>query len=499
MSKFAGIDLGDGRVKVAIPDTNGNPVTMPFSDGSLYLPSAVFFNSDGSVIYGVEATNLGLAEPERLVVHWKRRMGTDEVLHRTDDGTEYMARDIARLLLEEVARTFEARTGDILTKAAISVPAIYVDSKKQETEKAGESLNIEVVCMPHEPTAALFGNGVHDRCDGLRLVVDIGSSTTDVSISEKSGNNIAVKNTNGDPQLGGQDFSAKLKEMVLDRFEEKHGFRVDPQKHTLAYQDLFNRIEQVKVSLTTRDQASLVISCDGNVFNTTITRQEFEQATTNEVKQMMDCVDQTLKEAGVTAEQIMEIIPVGGPSQMPMIAEAIEKRFGKKPTCHCEPHFAVALGNVIAGRMKIELDGGTFNVDGVRLPPLNLSARDVTAHPIGVAVVAGGGGETVNSVILDKGTPIPSDRTCPFTLANPGQTDASIEILQGKDSAQQEDCLRLGQFEITGMTPVFDRPHRVEIRMKIDHNGMLNANAYDPATGVNAVLSIDYGKTKGGE
>ncbi len=115
-----------------------------------------------------------------------------------------------------------------------------------------------------------------------------------------------------------------------------------------------------------------------------------------------------------------------------------------------------------------------------------------------MAVVADGDGKTVNSVILAKGAPIPSDQTCPFTLANPGQTDANIEVLQGKDRAQREECLRLGQFELTGMAPIFDRPHRVEIRLKIDHHGMLNANAYDPATGVNADVSIDYGKTKGG-
>ncbi len=497
MSGFAAIDLGDGRVKVAIPDANGNPVTMPFSDGSLYLPSALFFNADGSVIYGVEAINLGLAEPDKLVVNWKRKMGTGQMLYQADDGTEYKACDIARLLLQEVARTYEARTGDILTKAVISVPAIYTDSKKRETKEAGEALGIEVICMPHEPTAALFGNSVHKRCDGLRLVIDIGSSTTDISLANKSGNNIAVKNTNGDPNLGGQDFSTKLREMVLERFEEKHGFRPDPQKHSLAYQDLFQRIEQVKHSLSTREQASVVVSCEGRVFSTAITRQEFEHATVDELQRAMDCVEQTLKEASVSADEILEIIPVGGPSQMPMIDDAIEKRFGKKPTCHCEPHFAVALGNVIAGRLKIELNGGAFEVGGSKLPPLIFSARDVTSYPIGVAVLVDGSeNNLVNSVILDKGVPIPSDQTQPFTLAVPGQTDAKIEILQGKDGAAYSECLLLGHFELTGMKPIFDKPHRVDVRLKFDHNGMLSANAYDPVSGISTDLEIDYAKAK---
>ncbi len=497
MSNFVGIDLGDGRVKVAIPDSSGNPVTMPFSDGGTYLHSAVYFNTDGSVVFGDEAWNLGLAEPQRLVVNWKRKMGTDEVLHQADDGTQYKARDIARLLLQEVARNFEARTGNILTKAAVSVPAIYNDRKKQETMEAGEQLGIEIICLPHEPTAGLFGNKVHDRCDGLRLVIDIGSSTTDVSIGEKSGNTIAIKNTNGDPQLGGQDFSSKLREMILERFEEKHGFRPDPQKHALSYQDLFHRIEQVKHSLTSREQASLVISCKGKVFNTTITRDEFEQITADEVKKVMDCVNQTLKEADISADEILEILPVGGPSQMPMIANAIEKHLGKKPTCHCEPHFAVALGNVIAGRLEVERSGKSFDVNGYKLPPLSLSARDVTSHPIGVAVLEKDNDpKLVNAVILEKGAPIPSTKTHPFTLAIPGQTDAKIEILQGREGASYPECLLLGHFELSGMTQIHDRPHRIEICLKIDKNGMLNAGAYDPEGGINADLDIDYKKDK---
>ena len=458
MTNFAGIDLGDGRVKVAIPDAGGNPTTMPFSNGETYLHSAIYFHADGSVVFGEEAWNLGLVEPQRLVVNWKRKMGTDEVLYKADDNTEYMARDIARLLLEEVARNFEARMGNILTQATVSVPAIYNDRKKQETIEAGQKLGIEVVCLPHEPTAGLFGNKVHERCDGLRLIIDIGSSTTDVSVGEKAGNTIAIKNTNGDPNLGEKDFSRKLREMVLERFEQKHGFQPDPKKHALAYQDLFHRIEQVKYSLSTREQASLAISCDGKVFNTVVTRQEFEEVTRDEVKKIVDCIHQTLQEAEISPDEILEIIPVGGPSQMPMIVNAIEKQFGKKPTCHCEPHFAVALGNVVAGRLEIERSGKSLDVNGNKLPPLSLSARDVTTHPIGIAVLKDNSESTlINVVILDKGTPIPSTKSQHFSLAVPGQTDAKIEVLQGKEGALRSECLLLGHFELSKMRPIHDR------------------------------------------
>ncbi len=497
MNGIAAIDLGDGRLKAAIADANGNPTSMPFSDGNLCLASAVFFNADGSVLFGTEAINLGLAEPDRLVTNWKRKMGTDEVLYRSEDGTEYKARDIARLLVGEVARNYEARTGEILTRAVISVPAVYNDRKKRETEEAGKANDIDVICMPHEPTAALFGNRVHERSDGLRLVIDVGSSTTDVSVGIKSGNNITIKNTSGDPNLGGQDFSKKLRNLALDRFEEKHGFRPDPKKHVLAYQDLYHRVEQVKHSLSTREQAALVISCDGHVFNTTVTGEDFERLTSDEVKRIMDCVGKALDEAGVTVDDIVEIISVGGPSQMPMIGQAVEQRFGKKPTCHADPHYAVALGGVIAGRLEIERKGRSFEVGGRKLPPLSLSARDVTSHPIGVAALADGSdGKLVNSVILDKGVPIPSDQTEPFALAAPGQTDARIVILQGRDGAVSDECLQLGHFELEGMTPVYDRPHRVDIRLRFDHNGVLSASAYDPVDGISADLEIDYETAK---
>ena len=488
-----GIDLGDGRVKVAIPDANGNPTVMPFDDGALFMPSAVYFNDDGSKTFGQEALNMGLASPNRLVVHWKRGMGSADVLYTEDDGTEYRSCDIAQLLLGEVARTYESRTGEILKNVSISVPAVYLDSKKQETEDAGKALSMKVICMPHEPTAAMFGNRVYERHDGIRIIIDIGSSTTDVSVGEKSGNTIDIKNTSGDPNLGGQDFSSNLRELVLERFDAKFGYKPDPQHHALACQDLHQRIEQVKHTLSTRNQASVVLSCNGDVFSTVITRADFESVTQDELQRVMDCVEQALKDSNVTADELVEIIPVGGPSQMPMIADAIEKRFGKKPTCHCEPHFAVALGNVITGRLNIERSNDFAGVTGTKLPPLSLSVRDVITHPIGIAVVKS---ETdmrlINAVVLKKGTPMPSDQAEKFTLAMAGQTDARIEILQGADGQPKDTCLLLGHFELKGMTPIHDKPHRIDIRLKINENGMLNASAYDPESGINADLIIDY-------
>jgi molecular chaperone DnaK len=480
-------------MKVAVLDAAGNPVVQPFADGSLHFASSIFFDPNGKMIFGEEARNLGLMDPSLYVYDWKRHMGTDKVLY--SNGVEYRAKDIAKFLLQECSRNFEARFGELLAEVAISVPANYNDRQKEETKEAAKAAGLEVVCMPHEPTAALLGNQVHKRGDGLWLVIDVGGSTTDISLGEVSGNNVTVIATNGEPKLGGQDFNARIVEWAQKQFKAKHGFEINPKDHAVEYQEVIQRVEQAKVSLTARDNTNLVMSAKGCVLNLMLTRQDFESLTTDLLEKILACGKRTLKESGITPDKVIGILPVGGPSQMPMIAQAIEKTFGRKPTCHCEPHYATALGNVIAGRLEIEQQGRTVDVGGRKLPPLNLSKRDVTAHAIGVATSADDRRMT-NSVILSKGAPIPSDQTRPFALAEPGQTGAYIEILQGTDGAPREECLLLGHFDLDNLPPVFDKPHRVEIRLKIDKNGMLMASAYDPLSGRSAELTVDYKQPK---
>lgn len=399
----AGIDLGNSRLKLAAFDPQGNPTMLPNDQGELWTPSVVFFDGDQEVV-GAEAVHAGLLDSERCVSNWKRHMGTEAVLCTKPDGTECKAADIARILLEYAADQFQRRTGDVLSKAAVSVPANYTDAQKRATLDAAAAAGIDVVVTPHEPTAAGFGNSVQKRGDGLVVLFDLGGGTFDVSVVKVTGNTVEVIATNGEPALGGQDFNAIIQDLVLDRFEAEHGSRPTQDAHPLVFQELHNRVEQAKITLTARESAQVLLSIDGTVFKTTVSRDEFRTATEDIVTKAMDCAERTLKEADVCPSDVRELIPVGGASQMPCFLEAIEKRFGRKPTQHAEPNFAVALGTLVVGRITEEREGNSVSVGGRKLPPLEYRVRDVTAHAVGVCTVT----ETrdqVNTVILAKGKP----------------------------------------------------------------------------------------------
>ena len=323
------------------------------------------------------------------------------------------------------------------------------------------------------------------------MVQDPGHGTYDVSILEVAGNSVNTRATNGVPQLGGWDFNLRIQDYVLGRFEKEHKQRPTLQTHALAMQELAGRVEQAKLSLSQREQVSVVFSCDGKLVNVPLTRKQFEQLCKDLVQKAMDCAEQTLKDAGLSAGQIRTILAVGGAAKMPMFLEAIEKRFGKKCSPTVEANFGAAYGGVYLGRSEMERQNRPVIVGGRALPPLDIFHRDVTAHPLGVAALDDQQ-RLVNTVILPKGAPIPSDRTVPFKLADPTQTEALIQILQGQADAPIDQCLKLGHFELKNLTPVTNGIHRVEIRMRIDRNGMLSATAYDPHCGISADLIIDY-------
>lgn len=485
-----GIDLGNSRTKTAVPDAQGNPVVLSNEVGELHTPSVVYFDGD-RILVGSEALNLLLLDPSKGVANWKRHMGTDDVLCVAPDGKEYRARDIAQVLLQHVAEVFVQKTGTLLTEAAISVPANYTDRQKRETIDAAKAAGIEVLVTPHEPTAAGFGNKVHQRGDGLVLLLDLGGGTYDVSVLSVSGNTVEVKATNGDSLLGGQDFNQRMADLVLERFEAEHGFRPTADEHPVAWQDLAQRVEQLKISLTARDSAALMLTCDGRVLSSTVTRADLAARAQDLLERTMDLAEETLAEAGITAGQVREILRVGGASQMPCFDDTIEKRFGRKASCYTEPFYAVALGTMTLARLEKERAGEQLEVGGRKLPPLEYRVRDLTAHPIG-ARTQDDGGRLVNSVILKKGIPIPSDHTSAYQLAEPGQTDASIIVLQGLEGALAEDCQLLGALELEGLPPVYDRPHQVDVRLRIDKNGMLTAEAYDPLCGKRVEMVVRY-------
>lgn len=485
------IDLGTGNIDLATLDGTGNPVVMPDRWGDPSTPAYIFL--DGArVVFGSEARNARFQNPQRYISEWKRFMGTDTVLATADDGTEYRARDCARLFIAEAKHAYEKKTGEVLQCVVIGIPANYDQRQRQETKEAAEVLGLEVLQLVHEPTAAALGNKVQDRSDGKRLVADLGHGTFDVNVVSKSGNNLDVQGTRGVPKLGGSDFTQRLLAHATAQFEAEHGIKLDPDTHPLAYQDLQQRAEQAKHTLTRVSTATIVVTCDGKMSSVSVTREQFKTMCADLLKCAMICVDEVLKECRLNAGDFEEVLAVGGGAQMPMFREALEERMGMAPTEHCEPNYAVALGCAVAGRMELDRQGRSPVINGMRLPPINLFTRDATPNEFGVTVLTDDRAHEVLAVVLKRNRPIPCDHTCAFQLAESDQTDARIELLEGTAGALRADCRILGYFDLVGLTPVRGAPHRIDIRMRIDRNGMLNTSAQDTLSGKEADLTVDY-------
>ncbi len=495
---YAGIDLGTHTTQIGVVDATGQPTVLSTQSGEQFFRSAVFFEEDGSKIVGIDAENAGLVQPKRLVTNWKRAMGTDTVLYRAEDGTEYRAVDIASVLLEECKRVYEQKTGCILTSVAVAIPANYTDVQREHTKQAVESVDLELVCLRHEPTCAAVGNQVTKRRTEKVAIIDLGGGTFDVSILSVKGNQIDVLVTNGISKLGGTDYSKRLLDSVLADFEKLNGFRPSPDRHPIESQNLISNIEQLKRTLSVRDSAPVAFSCDGKAYSRKVTRSDLARITSDLTERAMEKTKETLAEAGMQAGDIDEFIPVGGGSLVPSFLEAIEKTFKKAPSQHCNPHFSVALGITEAGLIQKQEEDGEVVVCGRRLPSRETFLSDVTPHPFGVCV-SDEMGSLVNEVILRKGVKIPSRHIGRFQLERPNQTGAQIRILQGKNNAALESCLTIGEFFLEDLTPVSDRPHEIEIKLEIGRDGMLAAQAQSLADGTKADLTVTYESNTKGE
>ncbi len=485
-----GIDAGTTRFKTAILNSNGEPHSLTNRMGQIFTPSVVYFGDEGPLV-GMEADNAALAEPSRAVFDWKVNMGTDQVLYTDADGTDYRAQDILAILLENVKADAEAKTGGPVNEIVVTVPANYTNLQKQQTSDAAKRAGMDVICMPHEPTAGALGNHVYKLRSGRVLVYDLGGGTFDVSIIKVTGNVCEVVATGGIPKLGGRDFNKRAEAKIIEAFESQHNYRPDPKSQAIFYQDLRGRVEQLKISLSAQPQCNVVLSCNGDVLNMTVSRQEFESWVDDLVAQSILQTEGTLKEAGLLWSDIDAIYPIGGGAMMPIVQRRLTEASGMAITSNCEAHCAAALGAAIAGRLEYERQGKSYQVGSVTLPPINYTMRDILSCAVGVSVLDEQE-QTVCCEILARNTPIPSIQTRNFKLAELGQTDARIEILQGREGDKTDSCTALGGFDLEGLPSRPDVVNRIEITFDLDKDGLLTASARDTVSNKKSQLQVDY-------
>ncbi len=474
-----GVDLGTTQATISYINTNGDPCAIPNARGDYIVPTAVYYPEIGEPIVGTDAIEQGAVDPQRLVRWFKLKLGTTEPLIA---GTKITATDAAAEVIRVLKESAEQHLRVEVKEAVATCPANWHDDRKQALTEAYERNDIKVLLLLTEPSAAAIAHGASHGADRQKIAVfDFGGGTFDDSIVDIDGDQLNVLATEGVAELGGNDITNCLKQRVLTAIAKKCKSKPSPETDPLFHLDLDQRCETAKRSLSAQQRVPIIASYNGVQTVVEIDRDEFHQDIEPLVKQSLDALDRAVAAANLAFSEIDKLLMVGGTSRMTYIQQRVAEHTGLTPSVDVDPEKAIAYGAALACVAEMERAGRTATLNGRVIPSPDVFLRDVTAHGVGCCVVDRSGQRKclVNNVIIVKNTSIPCQRADRFYLEHDGQTEAHIEILQGQSDADRDDCLLIGELELTKLPTETKRTQRICVEYVIDRNGMVTATATD--------------------
>jgi molecular chaperone DnaK len=496
MGKVIGIDLGTTNSCVAVME-GATPRVIENAEGMRTTPSIVAFTDDGERLVGQPAKRQAVTNPERTFFAVKRLIGRryDDPMVEKDkklvpykimrasngdawveaDGKTYSPSQISAFVLQKMKETAEAHLGQKVEQAVITVPAYFNDAQRQATKDAGKIAGLEVLRIINEPTAAALAYGLDKKKTGTIAVYDLGGGTFDISVLEIGDGVFEVKSTNGDTFLGGEDFDMRLVNYLADEFQKEQG--IDLRRDKLALQRLKEAAEKAKIELSSTTQTEInlpFITADASGpkhLTMKLTRAKFEALVDDLIQKTVDPCRQALKDAGISAGEVNEVVLVGGMTRMPKVQDVVKQLFGKEPHKGVNPDEVVAVGAAIQAGV---LQGDVKDV----------LLLDVTPLSLGIETLGG-----VFTRIIDRNTTIPTKKSQVFSTAEDNQTAVTIRVFQGEREMASDNKM-LGQFDLVGIPMAPRGVPQVEVTFDIDANGIVNVSARDKATGKEQQIRI---------